>query len=452
MSSDQPPLLDVLPAELVTRIFVHALPTLPEPPSPHTAPLLLTQVCREWREIALGSPELWTHITLHDVDEKSLKMRQVWAERAGAVPLEYSITAKDGAGGVKMLELAREHRARLASLHVDAPPATFFNGRIRLRTPLLVASPTTPPFYPALRRVHLQLDYILSPLGDLDFRNAPALRELRVDLRIAHCAALPAPWSQLTSLCGSRLRLPLQTLKMCTALVELDLSNYYLSASDPTQSPAYEDYRALITLRQSIRLEQLERLKLDDTSLMQYLILPRLRSLSLHSNMTLGRDVVDDLANAATSWGCSVQHVELVVWGSLAPMRGFLGSTLCATLESLHLDLKWAGPTSAPRIDEDVLSLTVQTLLDEGDGALRRLQSIVLDLGPEPEYVDVTRSVTQLLCGRLGRGDILSGLFNIRLLVGNASMPRKEDLAELVAKNGFTMEIYGRDGRLLFIP
>ncbi|KAG2037881.1 hypothetical protein BDR03DRAFT_831810, partial [Suillus americanus] len=53
-----------LPTEILSQIFCHCLPQIPEPhelqpPSTLTAPMLLTKICRQWREIAVGMPNLW---------------------------------------------------------------------------------------------------------------------------------------------------------------------------------------------------------------------------------------------------------------------------------------------------------------------------------------------------------------------------------------------------------
>ncbi|KAJ7191451.1 hypothetical protein GGX14DRAFT_337053, partial [Mycena pura] len=49
-----------LPNELVSRIFVDCLPDHGRVcPSRSTAPLLLAQICRCWRDIALETCQLW---------------------------------------------------------------------------------------------------------------------------------------------------------------------------------------------------------------------------------------------------------------------------------------------------------------------------------------------------------------------------------------------------------
>ncbi|KAF7358458.1 F-box domain-containing protein [Mycena venus] len=64
----EPPAVDAgrdLPFELRSKIFLHCLPSNGRVrPSPQAAPLLLAQVCREWRAVALASPQLWSSIFL----------------------------------------------------------------------------------------------------------------------------------------------------------------------------------------------------------------------------------------------------------------------------------------------------------------------------------------------------------------------------------------------------
>ncbi|KAJ6487096.1 hypothetical protein C8R47DRAFT_952223, partial [Mycena vitilis] len=49
-----------LPPEITARIFVECLPIHGRVrSSPTAAPLLLAQICRDWREIALDTCQLW---------------------------------------------------------------------------------------------------------------------------------------------------------------------------------------------------------------------------------------------------------------------------------------------------------------------------------------------------------------------------------------------------------
>ncbi|KAJ6526327.1 hypothetical protein B0H19DRAFT_970621, partial [Mycena capillaripes] len=52
-----------LPPEITSRIFVECLPGHGRViPSPNAAPLLLAQICRHWRDIALSTCQLWSSI------------------------------------------------------------------------------------------------------------------------------------------------------------------------------------------------------------------------------------------------------------------------------------------------------------------------------------------------------------------------------------------------------
>ncbi|KAL0060273.1 hypothetical protein AAF712_012936 [Marasmius tenuissimus] len=94
-----------LPRELWGEVFVHCLPEKHLPVRSTTeAPLLLTTVCRSWREIALSTPRLWNSIHLflptsteyrHSAFSFMLKGRQeglsLWLERSGSLPLQISL-------------------------------------------------------------------------------------------------------------------------------------------------------------------------------------------------------------------------------------------------------------------------------------------------------------------------------------------------------------------------
>ncbi|KAJ6560392.1 hypothetical protein B0H19DRAFT_1147508 [Mycena capillaripes] len=51
-----------LPLEITSEIFLHCLPTkrASDVMNVQEAPLLLTHVCRAWREVAISTPALWT--------------------------------------------------------------------------------------------------------------------------------------------------------------------------------------------------------------------------------------------------------------------------------------------------------------------------------------------------------------------------------------------------------
>ncbi|KAJ3718469.1 hypothetical protein C8R42DRAFT_585997, partial [Lentinula raphanica] len=90
-----------LPIETMAEIFMHCLPTHRFPiRSLKEAPLLLTMVCRRWREIAMAHPRLWSALHIHVASEiapnaRELELRQQgirrWIARSGALPLSFSL-------------------------------------------------------------------------------------------------------------------------------------------------------------------------------------------------------------------------------------------------------------------------------------------------------------------------------------------------------------------------
>ncbi|KAJ7507099.1 hypothetical protein B0H11DRAFT_1849617 [Mycena galericulata] len=86
-----------LPNEIVSEIFVHFLPPYPKRPLiiGLRSPILLGQICRKWREIALSTPALWRRVA---VSLRSLKRRdqklillKTFLARSGSCPLSVSL-------------------------------------------------------------------------------------------------------------------------------------------------------------------------------------------------------------------------------------------------------------------------------------------------------------------------------------------------------------------------
>ncbi|KAJ7199624.1 hypothetical protein GGX14DRAFT_661515 [Mycena pura] len=87
-----------LPNELTTHIFLHCLPPHGRVrPDPKTAPLLVAQVCRHWRAVALSFPGLWASIVLdfHNsmVEPERIAFAGLWLSRASRSPLSITINA-----------------------------------------------------------------------------------------------------------------------------------------------------------------------------------------------------------------------------------------------------------------------------------------------------------------------------------------------------------------------
>ncbi|KAG7089361.1 hypothetical protein E1B28_011051 [Marasmius oreades] len=88
----------LLPAEIISEIFFHCLPDqLFIRPSPCEAPLLLTQVCRNWRETAFSTPRLWSSIavTVHKTrSHPHPSLIENWIMRSKAQPLAFELDVR----------------------------------------------------------------------------------------------------------------------------------------------------------------------------------------------------------------------------------------------------------------------------------------------------------------------------------------------------------------------
>ncbi|EPQ56701.1 hypothetical protein GLOTRDRAFT_138359 [Gloeophyllum trabeum ATCC 11539] len=78
-----------LPSETLSEIFVHCLPEDLEIANVREAPLVLTRVCRYWREVALATPFLWSGLGIPSKSHgaKHMESMEKWLSRAGVLPL-----------------------------------------------------------------------------------------------------------------------------------------------------------------------------------------------------------------------------------------------------------------------------------------------------------------------------------------------------------------------------
>ncbi|KAG2093547.1 hypothetical protein BD769DRAFT_1585158 [Suillus cothurnatus] len=81
-----------LPTEVLSQIFVHCLPTEHcLSPAPGTAPVLLTRICRRWREVAVNMPSLWHNLCLDKHWQRAAFCYESWLERSRGRPLSLKL-------------------------------------------------------------------------------------------------------------------------------------------------------------------------------------------------------------------------------------------------------------------------------------------------------------------------------------------------------------------------
>ncbi|KAJ6451678.1 hypothetical protein C8R47DRAFT_1229762 [Mycena vitilis] len=280
-----------LPTEIMAEIFVAFLPVYPKcPPLRGTSsPTLLTQICREWREIALATPSLWKAIqlTLPD-DEPEMSTRRfelsdVWLARSHCSPLSFQIHGK-GVQADAFRTLA-PHCSRVESLDV--------------RLDLSLTSIEAP--MPLLRHLKVHLRY--TPARDVFVcHEAPLLRTAILnDMAAVHVVL---PWGQLTTLTLERV-FPDEcdtVLRRVPNVVHCEL----WIVSDAAGHGAFAEISLL-------RLESLLMHDYDDeptTGFLAAFMTPALRRLQIAESI-LGPNPTDGLRGFISKSGCRLQEIAI---------------------------------------------------------------------------------------------------------------------------------------------
>ncbi|KAG2153681.1 uncharacterized protein EDB93DRAFT_1134123 [Suillus bovinus] len=122
-----------LPTEILQQIFKSCLPD-DRYVIPHilSAPLLLCQICRRWRDIALATPELWSSIDVHDWGVWTANfytaMVDRWLAAARNRPLAVSVVCLQKWDWFRqydptqsgLFRLLTSHSAQIRDLHIQA--------------------------------------------------------------------------------------------------------------------------------------------------------------------------------------------------------------------------------------------------------------------------------------------------------------------------------------------
>ncbi|KAJ7178174.1 hypothetical protein C8R46DRAFT_988315 [Mycena filopes] len=184
-----------LPPEVVSEIFLHFLPVYPKrvPDTGLSSPVVLTQICRLWREIALSTPRLWRtfKIILNTSDSKENDLAnqirvEEWLRRSGscAVSVELVYLRREPPLIFQTI-MAHRHRWQHLKLFTD-----MFN------LPAIIGP------FPLLRSL-AATTWLFRPQTVMHwpttFRDAPLLQRVALD-RYDDLFRDMLPWSQLTVL------------------------------------------------------------------------------------------------------------------------------------------------------------------------------------------------------------------------------------------------------------
>ncbi|KAJ7921737.1 hypothetical protein B0H13DRAFT_2414083 [Mycena leptocephala] len=181
-----------LPNEIVSDVFMHFLPPYPlfPPLIGLLSPTLLTQICRRWREIALGTPALWRaissyHESIHIPYDLVIHAFDTWLNRSGCCPVSLRLDANDSQIDVaEFLAILVPHRARWENLdlHLSLSHLPILDGPM-----------------PLLCSLDLRLSDSSAHVTEaVSFREMPLLRTVVLSDDVVLSVILP--WAQLTSL------------------------------------------------------------------------------------------------------------------------------------------------------------------------------------------------------------------------------------------------------------
>ncbi|KAF9479441.1 hypothetical protein BDN70DRAFT_693622 [Pholiota conissans] len=149
-----------LPPEITTQIFELCISknimdlNTEVIPTRHTiyAPLVISAVCTEWRNMAHTMPSLWNtlHLCPRRRDSNSFPKPSYvkkWIERAGGLPLSILLSVpsipEEIATAVKVLKLINKYSTRWIDFRCESPPSLFSH------------LPSNTDAFPALRTLHL---------------------------------------------------------------------------------------------------------------------------------------------------------------------------------------------------------------------------------------------------------------------------------------------------------
>ncbi|KAJ7635252.1 hypothetical protein FB45DRAFT_482768, partial [Roridomyces roridus] len=270
---DSPNSTPSLPAEITLEIFQSCVDVSSESyldtatvlPGPDLAPLLLLQICRQWREIALSNPLLWR--SLHIMEDVPTELIDTWFARAGDLPLQYHLQNHNPSEEIisSLLKNSLLYASRWEDVRFIIP--------ISLVPEFDLGSQS----FPHLRKFALDT-HPVGPMNTLNastavpIGDAPLLGAVRLS-NILPTMQLDFPWAQLTDL-----KLHGMDIARCLSIVAGCLQLQHLEAFTTGASVT----QPLLTLPtvQSISSTS------SENCLLQYVILPQLHKLVLHGSTT----------------------------------------------------------------------------------------------------------------------------------------------------------------------
>ncbi|KAJ7475229.1 hypothetical protein B0H11DRAFT_1728048 [Mycena galericulata] len=265
-----------IPPEIMEEIFVFCLPDEedgPLIPDPSLAPLVLLNICKHWRSIALSTPRLWCSIRVNlrpQQLQNSISLLRCWLARSLSRPLSVGVVYmnyEDNPSPDALIDALTQSSAQWRDVRLELPFKDLqrlngIEGHVPLLKKLLIGP--TDAYFAGMQGLRI------APITA--FSDAPSLRE--VHLVTGFPFTLELPWAQLTELKATSLSVCecLEILEASPALVRCTLSlRQSFDTASATRIPPLEHLEVL-TLRTSG----------FHADLLHCLTLPALRELQFH--------------------------------------------------------------------------------------------------------------------------------------------------------------------------
>lgn len=268
-----------LPPETVTDIFRLCVAFEDQIfPNPLAAPLLLTQICSGWRQVALQTPELWTDLYFYvqeNATEETQSLAKTWIERCRHHTFSMYIYSFDMLPDL-FLDLLTIRPAMINFLELEIPhhALTFLE---KLPSEVVFANLQSLRVRPSVQNPNLEENWLLWPESIRVFESASKLEIVSVEFQAGglNLASLHLPWHQLKDL-RLNTRVPYNDVK--SVLRKCTLLERCMVALDALTLDA--DLNGVITLPRLERLVITINLNLG-TRFFESMALPQLKDLTI---------------------------------------------------------------------------------------------------------------------------------------------------------------------------
>ncbi|KAJ7108421.1 hypothetical protein C8R43DRAFT_1080050 [Mycena crocata] len=293
-----------LPNEITSEIFLRLVPPYPScpPVKRGLSPILLTHICRTWRNIALASPALWRAIRVvvrHVAPEKietQTKLIDMWLNRSGSCSLSIQLDAHSvwqREGQLKLIQSLTAHCSRWEYVELEylvPEMISFFSGQ----TPLL-------------RHLQLSLQDIEGPpFFNMEIDGVTLLRS--AVLGVDASGSVTLPWQQLTSLTLDPI-IPRQCTQVLQQTPNLLHCELVLREDDSN-----EEGDVVLPCLQSLLLSAIEEdlweyeVPINSTLYLSRFTTPALQRLEVAD----GPDTIAALVSFISRSGCKLQELQVV--------------------------------------------------------------------------------------------------------------------------------------------